>query len=45
MLLNGNGEEKEETVENLSNLDVFLEDEKKVFLMNRGQNQIKRQNY
>lgn len=29
MLLNGNGEEKEETVENLSNLDVFLADEKK----------------
>ena len=29
MLLNGNGDEKEETVENLSNLDVFLADEKK----------------
>jgi len=29
MLLTGNIEEKKETVENLSNLDVFLEDEKK----------------
>tara|TARA_B110001454_G_scaffold159258_1_gene148587 strand:- start:131 stop:610 length:480 start_codon:yes stop_codon:yes gene_type:complete len=29
MLLNGNGDEKEETVENLSNLDLFLADEKK----------------
>ena len=29
MLLNGNNEEIKETVENLSNLDNFLEDEKK----------------
>jgi hypothetical protein len=29
MLLNGNSDDKEETVENLSNLDVFLADEKR----------------
>ena len=29
MLLTGNLDEKEETVENMSNLDIFLEGEKK----------------